>query len=45
MDLFDNEIAESKNLLPKGGIVNYYGKLFTNHEANHYFDCLLKTIE
>jgi alkylated DNA repair dioxygenase AlkB len=45
MDLFDNEIGESKNLLPKDGIVNYYGRLFTNQEANHYFDCLLNTIE
>jgi alkylated DNA repair dioxygenase AlkB len=45
MDLFDNEIEGLKNLLPKDGIVNYYGRLFTNQEANHYFDCLLNTIE
>ncbi len=45
MDLFDNEIQSSKNLLPKDGIVNYYGKLFTNQEANHYFDCLINTIK
>ncbi|WP_268846146.1 alpha-ketoglutarate-dependent dioxygenase AlkB family protein [Flavobacterium aestivum] len=45
MDLFDNEIGESKNLLPKDGIVNYYGMLFTNQEANHYLDSLLNTIE
>ena len=45
MDLFDKEIDSSKNLLPKDGIVNYYGKLLTNKEANLYFDCLMKTIE
>jgi alkylated DNA repair dioxygenase AlkB len=45
MDLFDNEIEGLKNLLSKDGIVNYYGKLFTNQEANHYFDSLLNTIE
>jgi len=45
MDLFDNESQSSKNLLPKDGIVNYYGKLFTNQEANHYFDCLINTIK
>lgn len=34
-----------KNLLPKDGIVNYYGKLMTNKEANDYFECLLNTID
>jgi alkylated DNA repair dioxygenase AlkB len=45
MDLFNNEIDGSKNLLPRDGIANYYGKLLTNQEANGYFDCLMKTIE
>lgn len=45
MDLFNNEIDSSKNLLPKDGIVNYYGKLFTHREATQYFDGLYKTIE
>jgi alkylated DNA repair dioxygenase AlkB len=45
MDLFDNEINCSKNLLPKDGIVNYYGKLLTNQEANLYLDRLLNTID
>ena len=45
MDLFNNEIDSSKNLLPKDGIVNYYGKLLTTPKANHYFDCLLNTID
>ena len=45
MDLFNNEIDSSTNLLPKDGIVNYYGKLLTHLEATKYFDCLYKTIE
>ncbi len=45
MDLFNYEIDGSKNLLPKDGIVNYYGKLLTNQESNRYFDCLINTIE
>ena len=45
MDLFNSEIDYSKNVLPKDGIVNYYGKLLTNQEANHYFNCLMSTIE
>ena len=45
MDLFNNEIDGSKNLLPRDGIVNYYEKLLTNQEANLYFDCLINTTE
>lgn len=45
MDLFNNEIDYSKNLLPKGGIVKYYGKILTDEVANYYFDCLLNVIE
>lgn len=45
MDLFDNEIDSSKNLLPKDGVVNYYGKILSHQDANHYFDRLLDTIE
>lgn len=45
MDLFNNEIDSSKNLLPNDGTVNYYGKLFTHQKASDYFDCLLNTIE
>lgn len=45
MNLFSNEIDNTKNLLPSGGIVNYYGKLFTHREANNYLDSLLNTIE
>ena len=45
MDLFSTEEDSLKNLLPKDGIANYYGKLLTYKEANYYFDCLLNTIK
>jgi len=45
MDLFSSGPDENFNLLPKDGIVNYYGKVFSLQEANHYFDCLLTTLE
>lgn len=45
MDLFNPEINENTNLLPKDGTVNYYGKLFAREKANFYLDSLLKTIE
>lgn len=43
MDLFDC-LDASHNLLPKDGVVNYYGKLLSGKEAHHYFDYLLKAI-
>ncbi|QDW23645.1 alpha-ketoglutarate-dependent dioxygenase AlkB [Pedobacter sp. KBS0701] len=45
MDLFNTTIAINQNLLPHGGTVNYYGKLFPIPEADHYFDALMNTIE
>lgn len=45
MDLFNPEINENTNLLPKDGTVNYYGKLFAREKANVYRDSLLNTIE
>ena len=45
MDLFNREEDSLKNLLPKDGIANYYGKLLTSKEADYYFDCLLNTIK
>ena len=32
------------NLLPKNGIVNYYGRLMTAATADRYFDALMETI-
>ncbi|AYN06247.1 MULTISPECIES: alpha-ketoglutarate-dependent dioxygenase AlkB [unclassified Flavobacterium] len=45
MDLFNPEINEETNLLPKDGIVNYYGKLFSREKADFYRDTLLNAIE
>ena len=45
MDLFNPQIDENTNLLPKDGTVNYYGKLFCRTEADFYRDTLLNSIE
>lgn len=46
MDLFSKEIINNnQNLLPYGGIVNYYGKLFSPVDASHYFESLSTSIE
>ncbi|HTI94450.1 MAG TPA: alpha-ketoglutarate-dependent dioxygenase AlkB [Puia sp.] len=43
MDLFNSETVF--NLLPYDGVADYYGKVFTLKEAQHYFDRLLTMIE
>lgn len=43
MDLFSNGLIT--NLLPYDGVVNYYGKVMKQKDANRYFDLLLNTIE
>lgn len=43
MNLFDNE--KIKNLLPKDGVVSYLGKVFTEKQADEYFQLLFDTIE
>ena len=43
MDLFEG-LDASHNLLPKDGVVNYFGKLLPDKEANHYFVYLMKAI-
>ena len=45
MNLFSNEFDPEINLLPNGGNVNYFGKLFTEKVAKDYLDTLLTTIE
>jgi len=45
MNLFENELDFTKNLLPMDGTVNYFGKIFTHQEAESYLDSLLNTIE
>lgn len=44
MDLF-NQFDEHTNLLPFGGEVNYYGCVYTNQEADNFYDYLLNQIE
>lgn len=44
MDLFSNLVDKSLNLLPKDGVVNYHGTLFTKEKADYYFRSLLDTI-
>ena len=34
-----------ENLLPFDGTVNYFGKIISQQEANHYYNLLLNTIE
>lgn len=43
MELF--AVDNTVNLLPKDGIVNYYGKLLDLQNANRYLEALLNTIE
>jgi alkylated DNA repair dioxygenase AlkB len=43
--LFPELIEPSKNLLPKGGIVNYYGKIVDEKEAVFFYKKLLNDIE
>ena len=45
MKLFAEDIDPVKNWLPQDGEVNYYGKLFTKNDADHYYNRLMNTIE
>lgn len=45
MNLFQNNVDSSINLLPYDGTVNYYGVIFKSDEANFYYDALLNSIE
>ncbi len=45
MKLFSLEMDSQQNLLPKDGTVNYFGKIFSEEEANNYYDILLNTIK
>lgn len=44
MDLFDGLTDSNENLLPKDGIVNYYGLVMPEQEADHFFKTLLEHI-
>ncbi len=43
MNLFKTD--ETRNLLSRDGIVNYYGKILAKPQADHYYECLMSTIE
>ena len=45
MDLFNNYVDKSRNVLPKDGIVNYYGKLISTRKADVFFNKLQTTID
>jgi hypothetical protein len=45
MDLFNQTIDGTRNLLPRDGTVNYYGKLLAAQEADYYLEKLLSAIE
>lgn len=44
IDLFYSGSVEERNILPKDGIVNYYGKVMPQADANHYLQKLMDTI-
>jgi len=44
MDLFTSQIDPQKNWLPKDGIVNYFGPIVNQEEADGYFQILRNTI-
>lgn len=43
MDLFNDN--QNQNILPSDGVVNYFGKVIPNTQANFYLDALLHNIE
>lgn len=45
MNIFELKIDSAKNLLPKEGTVNYYGKLLSQNEADYYYKILATDIK
>ncbi|PZX53387.1 alkylated DNA repair dioxygenase AlkB [Algoriphagus ratkowskyi] len=45
MDLFNKDLGDTINLLPKDGEVNYYGKIMPSAKALSYLDYLLNEIQ
>lgn len=45
MELFNFEMDAERNLLSKDGIVNYFGSIFSEEEANRYLEIFLKKID
>ena len=44
MDLFEQLENQPTNLLPQDGVVNYYGRVISNGEADYYLESLLRDI-
>lgn len=40
MKLFNADLDYKRNLLPQDGVVNYFGTIFSEDEANRYFELL-----
>ncbi len=45
MILFEQVLAEPINVLPKDGVVHYYGEIMHQDELDYYFNVLLNEIE
>lgn len=45
MSLFDDQFDIIENILPYDGTTSYYGKIFSEEEANHYFQKLMTKVE
>jgi len=45
MELFEREADPTTNLLPQDGIVNYYGKIYSQTDANEIYQSLLNSIK
>lgn len=45
MELFENKPDPNLNLLPKEGIVNYFGEIFDDDEVAFYFNNLMENID
>ncbi|MGA9212219.1 alpha-ketoglutarate-dependent dioxygenase AlkB family protein [Kaistella sp.] len=45
MELFEIEFDSECNLLPQDGMVNYYGKIFNQEQADYFYQKLLETID
>ena len=45
MELFDLPFDHTKNLLPQGGVVNYYGRIIKQEEAYVYFQLFMENLD
>ncbi|MBU2924187.1 alpha-ketoglutarate-dependent dioxygenase AlkB [Colwellia sp. 4_MG-2023] len=45
MNLFESFLAEPINILPQDGVVNFYGEIMTQAEADFYFEHLLSEVD